>query len=444
MKGAHIFLQSTLSLFFFLSLLNDGLALPGALPKKKNGPLIFRLKKHKKANQIIAEKPKDQPILQNQNLAFTDGPNNNQLIFDQNFIASKYDSSYVWTSLADLGDKNVSHGVPLTDVMNAQYFAEIQLGTPPQKFSVVMDTGSSNLWIPSSHCRSIPCLIHKRFDSSSSTTYHKNDTAFSIHYGSGNVEGIISNDVLSIGDLFIEDQDFGEATKESGMAFIFGRFDGIFGLGFPSISVNKIVPPFQKMLDKKLLSEKIFSVWLGDNRKDQEGGEIAFGGVDPVRFRPPIQYAPVIRAGYWEVALDDVKYGKESIPKSSTRRSAAIDTGTSLIAGPESVVDDLNEKIGAKKNFMGQFTIDCDKIPELKVMTFVFNNQNYPLSPEDYILRVSSGGNNEMCLSSFMSIKLPPELGELWIVGDVFLRKYFTVYDWENMRVGFAESVSRT
>lgn len=447
MKGhqaSGTLLQSGFTLLVCLLFLNDCLALPGLVTTKSKNPIVFRVNKRTPANKIISTNSKTISTLIHGNYASMDESHGGQMILDSNEVSTKNELNFEWSSLRALGDKNISHGLPLTDVMNAQYFAEITLGTPPQSFSVVMDTGSSNLWVPSSRCKSIPCLFHKKFDSSKSETYKQNDTKFTIHYGSGNIEGVISNDVLTVGDLVIKGQDFGESIKESGMAFIFGRFDGIFGLGFPSISVNGIVPPFQKMCDLKLLPENIFSVWLGDNRKDQEGGEIIFGGMNPSHFRPPINYVPVIRAGYWEVALDLVKYGKHSITKSNKRRSAAIDTGTSLIAAPENVVEDLNKKIGAKKNLMGQYTIDCDKIQDLKVLTFVFNNQDYPLSPDDYILRVSSGGNQEMCLSSFMSIKLPPELGELWIVGDVFLRKYFTVYDWENKQVGFAESASRS
>ncbi|KAJ1502140.1 Vacuolar protease A [Coelomomyces lativittatus] len=367
---------------------------------------------------------------------------NEQFIFESAAHQSKVPSDILLSSLLALQGTNHTHGLPLTDVMNAQYFADISLGTPPQHFSVVMDTGSSNLWVPSSRCESIACIFHKKFDGQKSSTYQANNTAFTIQYGSGNVEGIISSDLLSVGDVELPDQGFGETLKESGMAFIWGRFDGIFGLGFPSISVKGVVPPFQRMCDLGLLEEHIFSVWLGDNRKDKEGGELVFGGVNPAHFTGPIHYAPVVREGYWEVKLDSVKYNDKNIKALNKSRSAAIDTGTSLIALPMALAKQLNEKIGASKNFMGQYTVDCDSIPTLKDLTFEFNGKSFPLTPEEYILRVSVGGKQETCLSSFMGINLPPHYGEIWIIGDVFLRKYFTVYDLQNKRVGFAQSRS--
>lgn len=59
--------------------------------------------------------------------------------------------------------------VSLVNEQGAQYFGEIAIGTPPQKFSVIFDTGSSNLWVPTSKCHTATCTEHERYDSSKST-----------------------------------------------------------------------------------------------------------------------------------------------------------------------------------------------------------------------------------------------------------------------------------
>lgn len=145
--------------------------------------------------------------------------------------------------------------------MNAQYFAEITIGTPPQSVSSLLyytlpavfdasplssrsssilgsslghgpcgcgcfpdvSCSSSNLWVPGASCTSIACFLHAKYDASASSTYKANGTDFAIRYGSGSLEGYVSQDVMTIGDLTIEGQDFAEATKEPGLAFAFGK-----------------------------------------------------------------------------------------------------------------------------------------------------------------------------------------------------------------------------
>ncbi len=81
----------------------------------------------------------------------------------------------------------------------------------------------SNLWVPSAKCTSSAFFLHAKYDSSASSTYKANGSEFSIQYGSGSMEGFVSRDVLTIGDLTVKDLDFAEATKEPGLAFAFGK-----------------------------------------------------------------------------------------------------------------------------------------------------------------------------------------------------------------------------
>jgi len=351
-----------------------------------------------------------------------------------------------YTTLPSFNAEDISHGVPLKDYANAQYFSEIEIGTPPQRFTVVMDTGSSNLWVPSAKCTSIACLFHSKYDHSASTTYEAIGDPFSIHYGSGSVEGIISNDTVTFGDMTIENQSFGETTKEPSISFIFGKFDGIFGLGYDTIAVNELVPPFYQLIAQNLIQKPIFSVWLGDINKGKEGGEIVFGGIDPSHYQGKLTWAPVVRKGYWEVGLGDIDFGGESYGREGM--SAAIDTGTSLIVTSEEIAEEINESMGATKSLTGQYTIDCSALEGLPDLTFTFAGTQYPLSPADYTLRVkgspfTGGSGGDTCISAIQGIKLPDKLKGLWIVGDAFLRRYYTVYDLGNNRVGFAKATRR-
>jgi len=323
------------------------------------------------------------------------------------------------------------HGVPLSDYMNAQYYAPITIGNPPQEFKVVLDTGSANLWVPSSECTSIACFLHAKYDHSKSSTYKPNGTDFEIHYGSGSLSGYVSEDTMQIGDLEVKHQLFAEATKEPGLAFAFGKFDGILGLAYDTISVNHIVPPFYNMLNQKLLDEPVFGFRLGSSEED--GGDMTFGGLDEKAFSGKMEYVPIRRKGYWEVELEKIGFGEEELDLENM--GAAIDTGTSLIVMPTDIAEMLNKEIGATKSWNGQYTVDCNTIGSLPELSFFFGGKEYALKGEDYVL--NAGGT---CISSFTGMDIPAPIGPLWIVGDTFLRKYYTAYDLGRNAVGFAKS----
>jgi len=341
---------------------------------------------------------------------------------------SHIDEMFKDTAIHDEGD----HNVPVSNFLNAQYFSEITIGTPPQTFKVVLDTGSSNLWVPSSECGSIACYLHTKYDSSSSSTYKKNGTSFEIRYGSGSLSGFVSQDVMTIGDLKIKDQIFAEATEEPGLAFAFGRFDGILGLGYDTISVNKIPPPFYNMIDQGLLDEPVFAFYLSDTNNGDDS-EATFGGVDKSHYTGKITTIPLRRKAYWEVDLDAITFGDSTAELENT--GVILDTGTSLIALPTTLAELLNKEIGAKKGYNGQYTIECEKRDSLPDMSFTLSGHEFAITPYDYILEVQGS-----CISSFMGMDFPEPVGPLAILGDAFLRKWYSVYDVGKDTVGLAKA----
>jgi phytepsin len=176
---------------------------------------------------------------------------------------------------------------------------------------------------------------------------------FAIQYGSGSLSGFLSSDTVTWAGLEIKNQVFAEATKEPGIAFLFSKFDGILGMGWDTIAVNGVTPPFYNAVAQGLVTENVFSFWLNRDADASEdggaGGEIVLGGVDPNHFTGEHTWLNVTREGYWQIAMDDVVLGGVSVGQCGRKGCAAIvDTGTSLLAGPTHVVEALNKKIGAK------------------------------------------------------------------------------------------------
>ncbi|KAK3896347.1 vacuolar protease, partial [Staphylotrichum tortipilum] len=319
-----------------------------------------------------------------------------------------------------------NHPVPIS-FMN-QYFSEITIGNPPQSFKVALDTSSSNLWVPSIQCDSIACFLHSKYNSSASSTYKSNGTSIEIRYISSILHGFVSQDTVTIGDITIKGQDFAEATSEPGPGFGFVRYDGILGLGYDTISVNRIIPPFYKMVEQKLVDEPVFAFYLdGPNGES----EVVFGGVDKDKYEGKITTIPLRRRAYWEVDFESISYDNDTAGIKNT--GAILDTSTSFITLPISLAEMVNAQLGAKKGFGGsQYFIDCSKRPSLKDITLNLAGYDFPLSPYDYILEASG-----RCFSAFMGVEFAKPLA---ILGDTFLRRYYSIYDAGANTVGLAQA----
>jgi len=325
--------------------------------------------------------------------------------------------------------------VPINDYMNAQYYGPITIGTPPQTFNVVFDTGSSNLWVPSKSCSllNIACKLHSKYDSSKSSTYVKNGTNFAIRYGSGSLSGFTSQDSVTVGSVTVPNLLFAEAVKEPGVAFIAAHFDGIMGFGFPEISVNGMTPFFQGALAAGAIKEAKFAFYL--EKSGSTGGELSLGGADSTKYTGDFTYTPITTKGYWQFSVAAVTVGGNSF--ASTTKAIA-DTGTSLLAVPTTVFTSLLTKFpaGAVKPLLhGEYTVDCSKVSTLPTISFSIGGKEFALEGSDYVLNVQG-----QCLLGFLGLDVPPPRGPLWILGDVFLRKYYTVFDYGNAQIGFAKS----
>ncbi|XP_028695277.2 napsin-A isoform X2 [Macaca mulatta] len=323
--------------------------------------------------------------------------------------------------------------VPLSNYRDVQYFGKIGLGTPPQNFTVVFDTGSSNLWVPSRRCHffSVPCWLHHRFDPKASSSFQANGTKFAIQYGTGRVDGILSEDKLTIGGIKGASVIFGEALWEPGLVFTFAHFDGILGLGFPILSVEGVRPPMDVLVEQGLLDKPVFSFYLNRDPKEPDGGELVLGGSDPAHYIPPLTFVPVTVPAYWQIHMERVKVGP-GLTLCVRGCAAILDTGTSLITGPTEEIRALHAAIGGYPLLAGEYIILCSEIPKLPAVSFLLGGVWFNLTAQDYVIQ---------------ALDVPPPAGPFWILGDVFLGTYVAVFDRgdtkSGARVGLARARTR-
>lgn len=435
--------------------------------------------------------------------------------------------------------------VGLKNYMDAQYFGEIGIGTPPQKFTVIFDTGSSNLWVPSSKCYfSVACHFHSKYKSRQSSTYQKNGKSAAIHYGTGAVSGFFSQDHVKIGGLVVKGQDFIEATREPSLTFLVAKFDGILGLGFQEISVGDAVPVWYNMVNQNLVKKPVFSFWLNRDASDSHGGELVLGGMDPNHYKGEHTFVPVTHKGYWQFDMGDVLIDGKTTGFCAGGCAAIADSGTSMLAGPVSIITEVNHAIGASgvvgqecktivaeygktiiqmlldkegprkicsqiglcndgqkgvnagiksvvdedgtsdgvdsrksdalcstcemaavwmqnqlmqnktqerildyvnelcnrlPSPMGESAVDCNSLSSLPNVSFSISGKIFSLTPQQYVLKVTEGEVTQ-CISGFTALDVPPPRGPLWILGDIFMGAYHTVFDYGNAQIGFAEA----
>ncbi|XP_077155648.1 gastricsin-like [Ranitomeya variabilis] len=342
---------------------------------------------------------------------------------------------YLKTHKIDLSDKYRGYAVATESMyFDTYYYGPISIGTPPQNFLVLFDTGSSNLWVPSTYCQSTACTNHHVFNPSQSSTYTSNGQRFTMGYGGGNVAssvtGLFGYDTVYIQGLTIPNQEFGLTVTEPSGNFYYSPFDGILGLAYPGLSVGGATTVMQGILQDNLLNQPIFGIYLGS-----QSGEVVFGGVDPNYYTGQINWAPLSDQLYWQIALQEFSINGQATGWCSGGCQAIVDTGTTQLNIPQTYMQQLLPYLGIQQTQNGGYYVNCNNLQNLPTLTFTINGVSFPLEPSAYIIQ-----ENGYCSANFIDISLPAQNGDpLWILGDVFLRQYYSVFDFGNSRVGFAQ-----
>uniref|UniRef100_A0A669R1X3 Peptidase A1 domain-containing protein n=1 Tax=Phasianus colchicus TaxID=9054 RepID=A0A669R1X3_PHACC len=300
------------------------------------------------------------------------------------------------------------------------YVGTISIGTPAQQFSVIFDTGSANLWVPSVYCSSPACANHQRFDPARSSTYRSTTTSVATWYGTGSMVGVLAYDTVTVGSIQVQNQMVGLSQWEPGSFLVHVPFDGFLGLGFPKIASSGATPLFDNMMSQGLVAQDLFSIYLTPDERN--GSFVLFGGIDSSHFTGNLSWIPLTAQTYWQIKVDRITM--HGLPIACIHGCQAIlDSGTSMLAGPG---------LSVQAVLPWQHTVRCSSI--LPDIVFVIGGTPFPLPAQSYILQMEDGS----CISGFEAYALPVTTDELWILGNIFLRCYYSVFDRANSMVGLA------
>lgn len=321
-----------------------------------------------------------------------------------------------------------------------QYYGEITVGTPPQPFKVIFDSGSGHLLIPSTKCEDPACEGHRRYAPANSSTgvqigwsdeprkaidADSDDRDVStIFFASGNAAGEFARDKVCVSEDRCGTLDFVQLTEESDDPFKDADWDGVMGLGL-KISDAEEFNVLKNVVGNS--SEPVLGIYLSND----DDSALSFGHIETERFTGDMQWQPISDEGYWQVKMDDFQVGgKASGICGKEGCQTVVDTGSSMLMAPPAMVSKLEKALDVKE--------DCSNFDQLPTLGFTFQGHTFDLKPEDYIDSQKDENGKVGCWLGLLPV---PDTGKgpLVVLGYPFLRQVYTVLDaGKSPRVGFA------
>ncbi|KAG0053967.1 hypothetical protein BGZ83_000111 [Gryganskiella cystojenkinii] len=309
--------------------------------------------------------------------------------------------------------------------LDREYYGLIDIGTPFQTFKVKMDTGSARLLISSAECPD--CTGRTHFKRNASSTYRPSKAPWSARFDdSTSASGVIGYDIVKLADLIVPDQPVHLAEQMS--PDFDGFVDGILGLSFGVLSDTTSV--LENMIAHKLLDKGVVSFALG--KYPGTGGEALFGGIDMSKVEDGhgIVYTDVIDDRYWTVRITDAFVDGQSVSSriGEVNMPAVIDTGSTILTLPTFLASAIHVKIPRSIRLHERWYVPCKGTQRLE---FEIGGARFGVPYSD-IAREKSALRG-MCHSG---VQTNPE--DFAIIGDVFIKNNYVVFDVDHRRVGFA------
>lgn len=313
------------------------------------------------------------------------------------------------------------------DGSDYSYYSTFAFGSSGKKLTLLFDSGSPRTWVFGGDCTSAACKAHNELTKADSTTLQVTDQPFNVNYGSGTVSGSYAKDTVSFAGFDKVPMTFGYALKASD-DFVNYPIDGILGLGQPRAGIPPTV--MQALTAQKLIKQNVFGLSIS-RAGDHGDGEITFGSWDTSKFKGDLNWLPsVTKESYWQIAFDSAGLDG-NVDLFGSGRTAVIDSGTSSIFLPPADATTLCSKTKGCVSMGEESSVPCDTTINLVIK---FASKSYTIPPKDWIGATIPGSKN-MCTSNIIGRQVFG--ANDWLLGDIFLKNVYSVFDLEQSRVGF-------
>ncbi|KAK7448817.1 hypothetical protein VKT23_013547 [Stygiomarasmius scandens] len=366
-------------------------------------------------------------------------------------LRAKYNYSNSSTSRRSVTGRRSVAGIGIVNQQtDASYFGTVNIGTPAQSLNVILDTGSSDLWVATDQCttcsRGTPL-----FTTGSSSSVKVSSQGTNIRYGSGEVDGQLASDTVEMGGFTIDQQTF-LAVDQTSQDLLTGSVSGIMGLAFDSLSSTESTPFWQALANGNQLTDPEMGFWLTRFRgtdqvaEEEPGGVFTLGGVNNTLFTGDIEFLETTgRPSFWLLNLMGLKVNGQSVSVATGNSAlSAIDTGTTLVGGPSADVQALWNAVpnsGPVSNMDGFFAFPCDTDV---TVSMTFGGKSWDISPQDMNLGPINS-RSQFCLGGVFDLSLGSNIesgsgNPNWVVGATFLKNVYSVFRNGNPpQIGFAQ-----
>ncbi|CAO3648222.1 unnamed protein product [Cunninghamella blakesleeana] len=362
-----------------------------------------------------------------------------------------------------------STSAPLYNAHSFLYLAEIGIGSEEQKFTVAIDTGSADLWVPSNKCTEDDCGVEKYNANEKDLNKYLNET-FEVTYGSGDILGKYYKDIVTIGNFKVKNQQFGVVDEITGFRLQGGtddpNFNGLLGLGFPGLtaskekSYNNLV---LSMYEQKLIEKPMFSVFLNSREKhDAFSGEIRFGSIDSSKYQGNglkyVPLVPTIDGGYahWAFRVQQIKLN-DKVYKINAKDSFIFDTGSSLSYIPTDIFESMLKQLKKKGKEIyvdentGVYAADCDyaRDPSNQIQ-FTLPSKQQPITitipfADTLLTDDPNLAHLDVCTFGFQPMSAGAAKdslysGSIYVLGDSVLRSLYLTFHFDDKTIGVASA----